>query len=115
MSGRVLSVLRESGVESLNLTSCVRETTPESAFIGGRRHYSAVGNAAVARCLLPVVRAHLQKGAAGRRGAGARVAPRAADQRNVPPTASDSIEQMAYVRNWGAEFVVLIPDVKVYP
>jgi hypothetical protein len=62
MSERVLTVLRESGVDSVNLTSCVRETAPERAFIPGKRHYSAVGNAAVARCLLPVVREHLQKG-----------------------------------------------------
>jgi Glycosyltransferase Family 4 len=55
LKGRVLGALRESGVISLDLTSCVRETGPERAFIAGGKHYSAAGNAAVARCLLPMV------------------------------------------------------------
>jgi len=55
LKGRVLSALRESGVNSLDLTSCVRQAGPEGAFIAGGGHYSAAGNAAVARCLLPMM------------------------------------------------------------
>jgi hypothetical protein len=53
---RLFGVLRRTGVPYLNLTSCLREADPARAFIPGHAHYSAAGNAAVARCLLPVVR-----------------------------------------------------------
>jgi len=53
---KILAALQQSGVHYLDLTSCIREVGLENAFIAGRRHYSAEGNAAVARCLLPAVR-----------------------------------------------------------
>jgi hypothetical protein len=52
----VLAALQRSGVHCLDLTACIREVGPERAFIAGRPHYAAAGNAAVAACLLPVVR-----------------------------------------------------------
>ena len=57
----VLAVLHRAGVHYLDLTSCIGELGPEKPFLPGRRHYSAEGNAAVARCLLPAVRHDLQR------------------------------------------------------
>jgi len=56
----VLAALRRAGVEYTDLTSCVG-ALGEKAFIPGRPHYSAAGNAAVATCLLPVVRQALMR------------------------------------------------------
>jgi hypothetical protein len=53
---RVLAALRRAGVHPLDLTTCVGALGEARAFIPGRPHYSAAGNAAVARCLAPVVR-----------------------------------------------------------
>ena len=51
----VLSTLQRLGIHYVDLTSCVQDAGPARAFIAGRPHYSAHGNAAVARCLLPAV------------------------------------------------------------
>jgi hypothetical protein len=58
---RVLDLLRRSGVPYLDMTPCLRAVNPARAFIPGRAHYSAEGNAAVARCLLPAVRSALER------------------------------------------------------
>src|SRR3989442_3962551 len=63
----VLAVLQRSGVHYFDLTSCIREVGPDKAFIAGRPHYSAEGNAAVAQCLLPAVRRQFQRDARDRR------------------------------------------------
>jgi hypothetical protein len=60
----VLAALGRAGVRTLDLTSCVRQVGPERAFIPGSHHYAAAGNAAVARCLLPVVQRELAGAAA---------------------------------------------------
>jgi hypothetical protein len=59
--GMVVSVLRESGVKYIDLTACIKQVGEEDAFLKGRPHYSAVGNAAVARCLLPTIRQELER------------------------------------------------------
>lgn len=58
---RVLAALQRKGVAYLDLTSCIGAIGEEQAFIPGRPHYSAEGNAAVARCLLPAVRDRLTR------------------------------------------------------
>jgi hypothetical protein len=57
----VLTSLQRLGVHYVDLTSCVREADPAQAFLANRPHYSAHGNAAVARCLLPTVLDRLQR------------------------------------------------------
>jgi hypothetical protein len=56
----VLSNLERSGVTIVDLTSCIGALGPGTAFIAGRPHYGPAGNAAVARCLLPVVRERVE-------------------------------------------------------
>jgi hypothetical protein len=56
----VLQNLRTAGVSPVDLTSCIGALGPAEAFIAGRPHYAPAGNAAVARCLLPVVRERFQ-------------------------------------------------------
>jgi hypothetical protein len=51
----LLSSLKRLGIDYVDLTPCLRDADPARAFIAGRPHYSAHGNAAVARCLLPAV------------------------------------------------------------
>jgi hypothetical protein len=51
----ILRILRRSRVDVIDLTSCVGQLGAERAFIRNRPHYTAEGNAAVARCLVPVV------------------------------------------------------------
>ena len=51
----VLGILERSGVRYVDLTSCIQAADPARAFLPQRPHYSAHGNAAVARCLLPTV------------------------------------------------------------
>jgi hypothetical protein len=57
----VLRILSESGADPLDLTACIAPLGSETAFIRHRPHYSAEGNAAVARCLLPVVLERVQR------------------------------------------------------
>jgi hypothetical protein len=71
----VLRNLQRSGVAAVDLTSCIGALGPGKAFIAGRPHYAPAGNAAVARCLLPVVRERVQTIRA--RSAPAKRAPRA--------------------------------------
>jgi len=52
----VFAALGRAGVEYIDLTSCVARVGVDTAFIPDRPHYSAEGNAAVAKCLLPAVR-----------------------------------------------------------
>ena len=51
-----LRTLNRAGVEYIDLKACVAAVGVSDAFVPGRPHYSPAGNAAVARCLLPVVR-----------------------------------------------------------
>ncbi len=53
---RALRTLRRAGRNYIDLRSCVGAIGVDRAFVPGRPHYSAAGNAAVASCLLPVVR-----------------------------------------------------------
>ena len=50
-------VLRAAGIAYLDMTDCVARVEPRDRFLV--RHYSPVANAAIARCLRDVVRAHL--------------------------------------------------------
>ena len=58
----VLASLAQAGVRYVDLTSCIRAADPARAFIPHRAHYSTHGNAAVAHCLEPEVRARLPRG-----------------------------------------------------
>jgi len=73
----VLAALRERNIEYQNLTSCLGEVGVSHLFIENRPHYSPQGNAAVAKCLVPAVRARLGDPAAspGRPAAGRGPAP----------------------------------------
>jgi hypothetical protein len=51
-----LKTLDHAGVPYTDLRSCVAAVGVSEAFVPGRPHYSPTGNAAVAACLLPVVR-----------------------------------------------------------
>jgi hypothetical protein len=57
-------VLREAGVAYVEPTSCLLELHPEHWFIPGG-HYSPHGNAAVAKCLVNIVRQALTQSKAG--------------------------------------------------
>jgi hypothetical protein len=52
-------VLEQAGIAYLDTTPCVLEVDPAKRFLVD--HYSAQGNAAVAKCLLPVVRQMLEQ------------------------------------------------------
>jgi hypothetical protein len=51
-----LRTLTRAGLKYIDLKGCVEAVGVNEAFVPGRPHYSPAGNAAVARCLLPVVR-----------------------------------------------------------
>jgi hypothetical protein len=51
----VLDAVKGAGGTALDLTSCIQAIGVDRAFIDERPHYSREGNAAVARCLLPLV------------------------------------------------------------
>jgi hypothetical protein len=51
-----LKTLKRAGVKYVDMKACVAAVGVNEAFVPGRPHYSPAGNAAVARCLLPVVR-----------------------------------------------------------
>ena len=61
----MLKMFAERGFEHDNLTACVARLGESRAFIADRPHYSAEGNAAVAACLEPAVRARLQASRSG--------------------------------------------------
>ena len=48
--------LQQAGIAYTDPTSCLREVNPADRFMPSGRHYSPQGNAAVANCLLSVVR-----------------------------------------------------------
>jgi hypothetical protein len=56
-----LQTLDHAGVTYTDLRSCVAAVGVSEAFVPGRPHYSPTGNAAVAECLLPVVRQALAR------------------------------------------------------
>ena len=56
-----LKTLDHAGVPYTDLRSCVAAVGVSEAFVPGRPHYSPTGNAAVAACLLPVVRQALAR------------------------------------------------------
>jgi hypothetical protein len=51
----MLIALQAAGVKYIDLRGCIESVGIDEAFIPGHYHYSAEGNAAVARCLLPYV------------------------------------------------------------
>lgn len=57
----VLARLGAAGVTAVDLTGCVARLGVDVAFLPGRPHYSPAGNAAVARCLGPLVRRALRR------------------------------------------------------
>jgi len=57
----VLGVLRARGIEHEDLTACLKRFSVSELFIEGRPHYSPKGNAAVAKCLSPIVRKRLNE------------------------------------------------------
>jgi hypothetical protein len=62
----MLTALQAAGVKYVDLRECIGSVGVEKAFLAEHYHYSAEGNAAVARCLLPYVRdgiAHAQNSA----------------------------------------------------
>ncbi|HKW37970.1 MAG TPA: SGNH/GDSL hydrolase family protein [Burkholderiales bacterium] len=63
----ILETFRERHVEHGNLTDCIAKVGEQTAFIAGRPHYSPAGNAAVAACLEPAVRALLASAASSPR------------------------------------------------
>ena len=58
----LLAAASAAGIRHLDLTSCIGEIGPQRAFRDAHQHYSAEGNAAVARCLAPPVRDLLARG-----------------------------------------------------
>jgi hypothetical protein len=48
-------ILKEIGIPIVDTTPCVMELTPDEAYIQGDPHYSARGNAAVAKCIGPAL------------------------------------------------------------
>lgn len=52
-------VLRQAGMDSIDLTPCLLALQPPDRFVAGARHYSAAANAAIARCLSPAVWRHV--------------------------------------------------------
>jgi hypothetical protein len=56
----VLTALQREGLTYIDLRPCIG-AVGEKAFVPGRPHYSADGNAAAARCLLPAVSAALRQ------------------------------------------------------
>jgi hypothetical protein len=52
---RVLVQLHDQQIEYIDLTACLSRIPPGELFIAGRPHYSALGNRAVADCLMPAV------------------------------------------------------------
>ena len=56
----MIEMFRERNIEHDNLTACLAKIGKSRLFIEGRPHYSAAGNAAVAACLEPAVRARLE-------------------------------------------------------
>ena len=58
---RLLGSLRSHGVEVFDATPCLLEgVARDELFVASRAHYSAAGNARLARCLLPLVQAKLR-------------------------------------------------------
>jgi len=60
MSSNAEMVLYDAGIEYVDTTPCLQEVDPDDRFMPGG-HYSPAGNAAVAKCLLPVVQEKLRK------------------------------------------------------
>jgi hypothetical protein len=56
-----LRALERAEVSYTDLRSCIAAVGVDKAFIAGRPHYSPAGNAAVAKCLLPIVREALAR------------------------------------------------------
>lgn len=48
-------VLEEAGIAYVDPTSCLLEVTPSDRFTRHNGHYTSQGNAAIAKCLLPVI------------------------------------------------------------
>ncbi len=55
----MIAALRRGGLDILDLTPCLRAVPEPALFLPGRAHYSPAGNARVADCLAPAVRAAL--------------------------------------------------------
>ncbi|MEQ1655999.1 MAG: SGNH/GDSL hydrolase family protein [Nitrospira sp.] len=59
--------IRRSGLPHVNLTGCISGVPLNERFVTGGVHYSASGNAAVAKCLGPLIHEAIQKGTLQRR------------------------------------------------
>jgi hypothetical protein len=57
----VFAVLQLSGVDHVDLTTCIKDSGLTAAYFLPDGHYTAKGNAAVARCLIPKVRELLSR------------------------------------------------------
>lgn len=56
MSARVIEKMRSRGVEIANLTECLlAQVSKEELFVANGLHYSGKGNAAVAKCMYPMI------------------------------------------------------------
>lgn len=53
--------IKRSKLPHVNLTECLSEIPPQERFVSGGVHYSAKGNAAVARCLGPLIHETMRK------------------------------------------------------
>jgi len=59
--GFARDVLNATGINYTDLTPCLLELPAEERFVGGIRHYTPAANAAVARCLRPLILKHLSR------------------------------------------------------
>ncbi|HZS33534.1 MAG TPA: SGNH/GDSL hydrolase family protein [Methylomirabilota bacterium] len=90
----MIAALRRGGLEVLDLTSCLRAVPEPALFL--RFHYSPAGNARVADCLEPAVRAALDRHARAGGRAGAPAGPRA---QGSPPASRHA----ATITPWSSE------------
>jgi hypothetical protein len=59
MRDQIVTTLRDRGIDYVDLMPCLSALDVSELFIAGRQHYSPKGNARVAACLQPVIRARL--------------------------------------------------------
>jgi hypothetical protein len=58
-AGLAQEVMRQAAIDYTDLTPCLLALQASERFVVGARHYSPRANAAIARCLSPVVRRHV--------------------------------------------------------
>ncbi len=56
MRDQIVTMLRDRGIDYVDLMPCLSALDVSELFIAGHQHYSPKGNARVAACLQPVIR-----------------------------------------------------------